>query len=119
MKRCYKQTQEDRNILHEIKMKANWNGHILRRNCLQKQVIQGKIQGGKEETGRRGRRSKHLLDDFKQKTGYCKLKEKTLHHTLWRTRFGSGRGTVVRQTKEWRGSRSIAPLILKLGLRWE
>ena len=64
MKRCYKQTQEDRNILHEIKMKANWNGHILRRNCLQKQVIQGKIQGGKEETGRRGRRSKHLLDVF-------------------------------------------------------
>jgi len=35
-----------RNILHEIrKRKANWIGHILRRNCLLKQVIEGKIKG--------------------------------------------------------------------------
>ena len=34
---------EKRNILHEIiKRKANWIGHILRRNCLLKQVIEGK-----------------------------------------------------------------------------
>jgi hypothetical protein len=38
---------EQRNILHEIrKRKANWFGHILRRNCLLKQVIEGKIKGG-------------------------------------------------------------------------
>ena len=38
---------EQRNILHEIiKRKANWIGHILRRNCLLKQVIEGKIKGG-------------------------------------------------------------------------
>ena len=37
---------EQRNILHEIsKRKANWIGHILRRNCLLKQVIEGKIKG--------------------------------------------------------------------------
>ena len=37
---------EQRNILHEIiKWKANWIGHILRRNCLLKQVIEGKIKG--------------------------------------------------------------------------
>jgi len=37
---------EQRNILHEIrKRKANWIGHILRRNCLLKQVIEGKIRG--------------------------------------------------------------------------
>ena len=30
---------EQRNILHEVrKRKANWIGHILRRNCLLKQV---------------------------------------------------------------------------------
>ena len=30
---------EQRNILHEIrKRKANWIGHILRRNCLLKQL---------------------------------------------------------------------------------
>ena len=37
---------EQRNILREIrKRKANWIGHILRRNCLLKQVIEGKIKG--------------------------------------------------------------------------
>ena len=39
--------KEQRNILHEIrKRKANWIGHILRRNCLLQLVIEGKIQGG-------------------------------------------------------------------------
>jgi hypothetical protein len=33
--------REQRNILHEIrKRKANWIGHILRRNCLLKEVIE-------------------------------------------------------------------------------
>jgi hypothetical protein len=37
---------EQRNILHEVrKRKANWIGHILRINCLLKQVIEGKIKG--------------------------------------------------------------------------
>ena len=36
-----------RNILHEIsKRKANWIGHIFRRNCLLQRVIEGKIKGG-------------------------------------------------------------------------
>jgi len=48
---------EQRNILHEIsKRKANWIGHILRRNCLLQRVIEGKIKGGIEVTRRRGRR---------------------------------------------------------------
>ena len=48
--------QEQRNILHEIsKRKANWIGHILRRNCLLQRVIEGKIKGGIEVTGRRGK----------------------------------------------------------------
>jgi hypothetical protein len=39
--------KEQRNILHEIsKLKANWIGHILHRNCLLQQVIAGKIKGG-------------------------------------------------------------------------
>ena len=34
---------EQGNILHEIrKREANWIGHILRRNCLLKQLIEGK-----------------------------------------------------------------------------
>ena len=39
--------KEQRYILHEIsKWKANWIGHILRRNCLLQRVTEGKIQGG-------------------------------------------------------------------------
>jgi hypothetical protein len=38
--------KEERNILPEIKRrKANWIGHILRRNCLLKHVIEGKLEG--------------------------------------------------------------------------
>ena len=52
---------EQRNILSEIrKRKANWIGHILRRNCLIRQVIEGKIKGEMEVTRRRGRRRKKL-----------------------------------------------------------
>ena len=37
---------EQRYILHEIsKRKANRIGHILRRNCLLQQIIEGKIKG--------------------------------------------------------------------------
>ena len=39
--------KERRNILYEIsKEKANWIGHILCRNCLLQQVIEGKIKEG-------------------------------------------------------------------------
>jgi hypothetical protein len=39
--------KEQRNIRHKIrKRKANWIGHILRRNCLLQRVIEGKIKGG-------------------------------------------------------------------------
>jgi hypothetical protein len=67
--------KEQRYILHElIKRKANWIGHILRRNCLLQQVIEGKIKGGIEVTGRRGRRLRKLLDDLKKMRGYSHLK---------------------------------------------
>ena len=91
--------KEQRNILHEIrKRKANWICHILRRNCLLQRVIEGKIKGGIEVTGRRGRRRRKLLDDIKERRGYSHLKEEALDRTMWRTRFGRGFGTVVRQT---------------------
>jgi hypothetical protein len=45
--------KEKRNILHTIKRrKANWIDHILRRNCLLKHVIEGKLEGIIEMTGR-------------------------------------------------------------------
>ena len=41
-----------RNILRTIKGRnANWIGHILRRNCLLKHIIQGKTEGEIQMTG--------------------------------------------------------------------
>ena len=91
--------KEQRNILHEIrKQKANWIGHILRKNCLLQRVIEGKLKGGIEVTGRQGRRCRKLLDDLKERRGYCHLKEEALDRTVWRAHFGRGFGPVVRQT---------------------
>jgi hypothetical protein len=91
--------KEQRNILHEIsKRKANWIGHILRRNCLLRQVIEGKIKGGIAVTGRKGRRPRKLLDDLKESRGYSHLKEEALDRTMWTARFGRGFGPFVRQT---------------------
>jgi hypothetical protein len=85
---------EQRNILHEIrKRKANWIGHILRRNCLLKQVIEGKIKGRIEVT----RRRKKLLGDLEDRRGYSNLKEEALDRIKWRNRFGRGCGPVVWQ----------------------
>ena len=48
---------EQRNILQEIrKWKADGIGHILRRNCLLKQFMEGKIKGEMAVTKRRRRR---------------------------------------------------------------
>ena len=64
------------------------------------QVIEGKIKGGIEVTGRRGRKRRKLLDDLKERRGYCHLKEEALDRTMWRAGFGRGFGPVVRQTTE-------------------
>jgi hypothetical protein len=94
--------KEQRNILHEVsKRKANWIGYILRRNCLLQQAITGKIKGGIEVTGRRGRRRRKLLDDVKEWRGYFCLKEEALDRAMWRVRFGRGFRPVVRQTNKW------------------
>ena len=91
--------KEQRNILHEIrKRKANWIGHILRRNCLLQRVTEGKIQGEIEVTERHGRRRRKLLDDVKERRGYSHLKEEALDRTMWRARFGRGFGPLIRQT---------------------
>jgi hypothetical protein len=60
--RVLERVEEDMNILHTIKWrKANWIGHISRRNCFLKHVIEGKM----EVTGRGGRRREQLPDDLK------------------------------------------------------
>ena len=92
--------QEERNALKTIKRrKDNWIGHILRRNCFIKHVIEEKTEGI-EVTGKRGIRRKQLPDDLKEMKGSWRLKEEALDHTMWRTRYGIGHGPVVRLTTE-------------------
>ena len=52
----------------------------MRRNCLLKDVSEGKIEGKSEVTGRRGKRRKQVLG--KKTHGYWKVKEKALDRTL-------------------------------------
>jgi hypothetical protein len=66
----------------------------LRRNCLLKEVIEGKIKEQIEVTKRRGRRRKELLDDLGDRRGYSHLKEEALDRIKWRNRFGRGCGPV-------------------------
>jgi hypothetical protein len=51
-------------------------------------VIEGKLEGRIEMTGRRERRRKQLLDDLKVKRRYWKLKEEaldsTVENSLWK-----------------------------------
>jgi hypothetical protein len=57
--------KEERNILQTIKRrKNNWICHILRRKCLLKHVIKGKIVRLITVAEGRKRRYKQLLDDL-------------------------------------------------------
>jgi len=97
MKTYYLESRS-RGILYEIiKRKANWIGHILRRNYLLQRIIEGKIKGGIEVIGRRRRRRRKLLDDPKERRGYSHLKEEILDRTMWGARFGRVLGPLVRQ----------------------
>ena len=90
-----------RKFITYFRQSINWIGHILRRNCLLKQVIEGKIEGDMEVTRRQERRRKQLLDDLKNRRGYCHLKEEAVDRNMWRDRFGRGFEPVVRQTAGW------------------
>jgi hypothetical protein len=70
----------------------------LTRNCLLQRVIEEKIKGGIDVTGRQGRRRGKLLDDLKERRGFSHLEEETLDRAMWRAGFGRGFGPVVRQT---------------------
>ena len=78
----------------EIRAWADLEFRNLRNSFRKNMPIEGKIKGQVEVTIR-GRRRKKLLDDLKDRRGYCQLKEEALIGTLWRNRFGRGFGPVV------------------------
>jgi hypothetical protein len=91
--------KQDRNIQQALKrIEGNWLGHILRRNCLLKYVIEGKLEEWIKATGRRIRRRKQILDDLKERREHYKLKEEALDGGLCRNRCLRGYGSVARQT---------------------
>lgn len=79
-------------------MKANWIGHTLSGNCLLKRLIERKIEGRNRSDGKKRRRCKQVLDEFKEKRVYWKFKKDALDRTVWRSRFGRCYGPVLRQT---------------------
>jgi hypothetical protein len=97
----------------KLKWKAKWIGHILHRNCILRQVTEGKIEGGIEATGRRGIRRRKLLDELKESRGYSRLKEEALDRSIWRARLGRGFEPVVRQTTKCMNEELIECEILK------
>ena len=62
----------------------NWIGHILRGNSLEREIIEGRVEG------KRGRgRPRQTLMDWVMEYGYWKLKEKAHHREKWiRWTFG-------------------------------
>ncbi|KAL1456898.1 hypothetical protein WDU94_001586 [Cyamophila willieti] len=72
---------EERNILDTIKKrKRSWLGHILRRDCLQRRIMEGEIQG----TRSRGARKFGMLTDILEKKTFEELKEEAQDRTRWR-----------------------------------
>ena len=63
---------EKRTLLNNIlRRKANWIGHILRRNCLLHDAVEGQITEMKGV----GRRRTQFLDYLGNRRGYWELKE--------------------------------------------
>jgi hypothetical protein len=91
--------KEKSNILQTIKRgKGNRIGYILRRDCFLGDIIERKIEGRLEMTGRRGRRRKQLVDGLKEKRGHCKLKQAAVDCTWEKLALERGCGSVGRQS---------------------
>ena len=63
--------------------KASWVGHILKRNCLLHDTIEG--QGTKVKGV--GRRRTQLIDDLRNRRRYWELKEEAEDRKRWRLHF--------------------------------
>ena len=58
-------------VLKRLRRKPNWIGHILIRNCLLHDAIEGQMT----EVKGVGRRGTQLLDDLRKRRRYLELKE--------------------------------------------
>ena len=66
-----------------LRRKDNYIGHILRRNRLVHDVIEGQMKEGKEV----GRRRTQLLDDLRNRRRYWEPKEGVEDRNRWKRQF--------------------------------
>jgi len=81
-----KKVEEKRSLMDIIRTRQkNWIGHILRDNSLQREIMEGRMEGKR----RRGRPRQKLMD-LLMEDRYWKLKEKAQHRDEWsRWTFGA------------------------------
>jgi hypothetical protein len=80
-----REVKEERNIIHTLKRReANWIGHILLGNCL-RHVVEGKVEGKIEVSGRRVRGSKQLPGNEKvMETERGSTRSPFMENWLWK-----------------------------------
>ena len=86
-------------LKNEVLYRVKWKGtsyrqakcicHMLRRKCLLKHVIYGKIDRKIAGMGRRGRKRKHILDNPKEKEKIVELEREStrlhsIRNSLWK-----------------------------------
>ena len=77
-----KRVGEKRQVIREIKKrKANWLGHVMRRDCLLRDAIEGTVEGKRM----RGRRRVQLMDDVRAGRKYCDIKNLAQNRDAWRS----------------------------------
>ena len=75
---------QKRTLLNNIlRRKSNWIGHILRRNCLLHDAIEGQMT----EVNGVGRRRTQLLEDLRNRRRYWELKGKAENRKRWKLQF--------------------------------
>jgi len=77
-----KRIGEKRQVIRDIKKrKANWLGHVMRRDCLLRDAIEGTVEGKRK----RGRRRYQLMDDVRAGRKYCDTKNLAQNRYAWRS----------------------------------
>ena len=73
----------EKESFYTLNRKRRWHGDILRGESLDKQIIEGRIEGKK----RRGNHRIMMLDDIKAYESYEKIKNRAMARVFWRNRM--------------------------------